>query len=208
MKLFLLSTCLLLESVWLTQSVLAKSTHTQTLSIKNADLPTLTVAQVPDSSSSTCSEAIHNVEIALAEGGYYIPWENPIPSRPTIMPEFRIDDSAIERSYYDYPSDRKQSVTFRLSGDSAKLYRGIMSSPQLLTSYTTQIMAACRQVGLVNYQHWWEGVVPIGYFSDGSVRPFEWVEFRRSGNGSEPGSPVMREVNGRPSWRWGYYFSP
>jgi hypothetical protein len=169
---------------------------------------TSTSAQVPASSSS-CAEVVSAVEQDLAESGYYIPWETSLPYKPQVFPEVNFNDNRIQNDYYGYPPDRTQSVTFTLTGDSTRIYQGIMNSPQLMTTYASQIMASCSQVGLVEFQHWWEGVVPIGYFSDGTIRRFEWVS--ESGRGASPGFAQVRVIeasDGSALYPWGYYYSP
>ena len=170
-----------------------------------------TTAQSPSSSATNCTEAISGVEDALAEGGYYVPWDTGLPYRPRVTPAVFLKDDLISSSFYGYPPERLQSVTFRLTGDSTRLYNGIMNSPQLLTSYTSQIMDACTQVGLVQFQHWWEGVVPVGYFSDGSIRQFEWIDIEPAEDSAPSGlrvRTVQTSDGPRALYPWGYYYSP
>ncbi len=180
-------------------AVLTSSTAT-TSSVSASSAP----PQAMSSSEGSCREAISVVENDLAEGGFYIPWQSDFPNQPMITPDVFIEDNRLPDSYHDYPSNRPQSVTFRLSGDSDRLYRGIMNSPQLLKSYTSQVVTACPRVGLVNFQHWWEGVVPMGYFPDGTIRQFEWV----SSTPSESDSTYVRGTDGEFRVLWGYYYSP
>ena len=207
MKLCLLYAGLILESLWTSQPVLTNADHQRNIQAGAETLSSFAITQLPNLSNNTCSEAISTIEDALAEGGYYIPWETGLSYQPMVYPDVQIEDDHIVKGYYDYPEDRTQSVTFRLTGDSGRLYKGIMNSPQLLTSYTSQIMTACQQVGLVNFQHWWEGVVPMGYFSDGSIRQFQWVNFDPI-RGSAPDAPPVRTINNRSLYPWGYYYSP
>jgi hypothetical protein len=168
-------------------------TVAETGAVSSSHISSSSHIEVPSSSSpsTSCTEAISAVEDHLAEGGYYIPWENSVTSSTPkqIYPEVILDGNFIPNSYYGYPDERTQTVSFRLSGDVSKIYEGIMNSPQLMTSYSSQIINACNQVGLVEFRHWYEGRVFAGYFPNGSVRLFEWAPYSAF-------SP------------WGYYFSP
>ena len=190
-------------------SMVVSSDAANSVPPRSTPAPLITI-QSDEPSATSCRGAISNVEEALAKGGYYIPWDTELPYRPRVTPAVFVEDDGISNNYYGYPADRLQSVSFRLSGDSDKLYQGIMNSPQLLATYTSQITSACPQVGLVNFQHWWEGVVPMGLFSDGSTRQFEWVDL-------EPGDTVpdgrrirtVQTADGpRTLFPWGYYYSP
>jgi hypothetical protein len=115
------------------------------------------------------------------------------------------DKNSIQDNYYDYPADRTEAVVFELSGDMDKLYRGLMSSPQFMAILSAQIMSECDQVGLVEFHHWWEGFVPVGYFPDNTARTFTPVEF----SSDSPYQKSIETSNGsRAMYQWGYYFSP
>lgn len=68
----------------------------------------------------SCEAAIASVKSSLAQRGYFIPWKVPGAS---INPQVEFDNNSILNSYYDYPTDRTQTVVFRLSGDGTRLYQ-------------------------------------------------------------------------------------
>ena len=169
-----------------------------------ADSSEPAMVQLPkENSNISCGDAIATVEADLARRGYFIPWDPPITSK--IMPEVKIDKTAIQENYYDYPPERTETVIFKLSGDLNKLYQGLMSSPKFMATLSAQIMAECEQVGLVEFAHWWEGYVPVGYFPDRTARTFTWVDDHES----IAHQKKIETPNGqRFLWQWGYYFSP
>ncbi len=162
------------------------------------------IVQLPDENSNvSCGDAIAAVEADLARREYFIPWDPPITSK--ITPAVKIDKTVIQENYYDYPSERTETVIFKLSGDLNKLYQGLMSSPKFMATLSAQIMAECDQVGLVEFAHWWEGYVPVGYFPDNTARTFTWTDDHES----IAHQRKIETPNGqRLLWQWGYYFSP
>jgi hypothetical protein len=145
--------------------------------------------------SPDCYAAIQTVEKDLAERNYFIPWY--AEAVGVIQPSVSLDAEYVQKYYYDYPVDRTEKLVFHLSGDANRLYLGIMSSPQFMANRGAQIMEKCPTIGMVSFQHWWEGDVPVGYFPDGSVKAFEWVDLFASPHQREDGT-----------FEWGYYFSP
>lgn len=164
---------------------------------------------IPDDSSKSCVEAIDAIETELIERGFFEPWQIQYPNRVLpITPEVVTSATDIQNSYYNYPTNRPHSVTFKLSGDSGKLY-GLLGSPQLLSIFGARIMADCTQVGLVNFDHWWEGGLPVGYFSNRTARPFAWRDLLFVGGElSLDGLPIRTSQDDRSLYPWGYYHSP
>lgn len=101
---------------------------------------------------------------------------------------------------------RTQQLDINLSGDSIKLYQGLLASPVYLSSLGALIIEGCPDIGLISFNHWHEGGVPVGYYPDNTARTFRWINYTDSSytrmvfgmNGSRVG--MMYE--------WGYYFSP
>lgn len=158
-------------------------------------------APLPQESDLTCNEAVDQAAADLAEKGFFVPWNEPNVGQ--IEPEIAASDDNIQKFYYNYPPNRTQTITFGLSGDSTALYQGLMNSPQYMSTMAAKIMVECPQVGLVEFSHWWEGVVPVGYFSDNTARPFTWVD--DVGFGS---SEYTRQNGSTIQYEWGYFFSP
>lgn len=144
--------------------------------------------RIPTSSNRTCQQSIDFVSRELASKGAFIPYVN---NRRRTQPSVSRKNGNFAQDYYSYPANRPELVEFRLSGDEMRLWQGVMSSPQFLATLAAQIMASCPQVGMVNYQHSWEGMAPVGYFSDGTARAFTWVD-----------------VEDTRLKQWGYYYSP
>jgi hypothetical protein len=158
---------------------------------------------LPVSQTVSCGTAIDGVKADLAERGYFIEWKG---AGRTIYPRVEIDGSYIQTYYYNYPAERTDTVTFFLAGDSTRLYQGLMSSPVLMATLGSRVMAACNQVGMVMFSHWWEGMVPVGYFPDGKVRAFQWMDME-FGNAPHQ-RMVQTEEGSRILYEWGYYYSP
>lgn len=152
-------------------------------------------AELPEDSSKGCAEAIDSVAAELSDGGFFVPWEENFGGRVLqFSPEVTTSADETQRRYRNYPMERPHSVTFKLSGQPARV-DSLTSSPQLMSIFSARIMADCYQVGIVNFNHWWEGYVPIGYFPDNTARPFTYVNInRRERSYSEP-------------LEWGTYFS-
>lgn len=157
------------------------------------------------SSSINCDSAISSVESDLADGGYYIPWETSLPYMPVVYPEVELSENEVSNSFYGYPPNRIDVIRFVLSGDSTKIYQGIMNSPQLMAAYTSQIVDACSSVGLVIFQHWWEESVQVGRFSDGSTRVFTTLRGGRSGYDRRFVRTVQTSNGTRTLFQWGYH---
>ncbi len=155
---------------------------------------TETSVPIPNTSNKTCQQAIDFAGRELASKGAFVPFTLSTTSggRYTggiVRPEVYRENGDFGQEYYSYPTNRAQVIGFRLSGDPDKIWFGVMSSPQFLTTLASQIMAECPEVGMVKYHHWLEGFIPVGYFSDGTARAFTWV-------------------NAFGKMQWGYYYSP
>lgn len=167
------------------------------------------VANIPQASNQSCDAAIAAVKSSLAKGGYFVPWK--LPKRPgastaiTIKPKVVFNNDSIQTNYYDHPTERTRTVVFQLSGHGTRLYQGLMSSPQLMAKLSAQVMAGCKQVGLVEFTHWHEGYVPVGYFPDNTARTFTWIDI---GDGNPHHKTIETESGSRIVYEWGYYFSP
>ena len=164
----------------------------------------------PDSDKS-CTDAINAVEAELVEKGFFSPWEGEIaPGRAVqVTPKVRMSESDIANAYYGYPTARPHTVHFDLSGEFNKIDT-LLISPQLISILSAQIMADCHQVGLVSFNHWFEGGVPVGYFPDNTARPFTGVLWGRApGFISEEDIEIRTietENGSRRLYPWGYYF--
>ena len=166
-----------------------------------ATLPTIVhskepeIVRIPQKSNLSCDGAIEAVKQDLKKRGIFS--ESKL-DRRAIKPRVVWGAEPISNFYYGYPSNRLKSVM--IIGLSTENRR----SPIPFTAMGAQIMAACDQVGLVDFNHKWEGVDPVGYFPDRTARLFKRVEGRSDehqriemGNGSE-----------RTVFEWGYYSSP
>lgn len=160
---------------------------------------TRATVSIPASSNQTCEQAINSVERELASKGAFVPYETDVPQVGRVEPKVSIKNGNFSQSYYDYPTNRPQMVEFMLSGEMSRLAQGVMNSPNFLATSTAKIMAECPQVGMVKFRHWWEGFVPVGYFSDSTARTFTWV------NPSDSNLRERRTRNGK--YQWGYYYS-
>lgn len=161
---------------------------------------TRATVSIPDNSNQTCEQAIDSVGRDLASKGAFVPHNTDLPQVGRVEPEVSMKNGNFSQDYYNYPTNRPQMVEFMLSGEMNRLSQGVMSSPDFLATSTAKIMAECPQVGMVNFRHWWEGFVPVGYFSDSTARAFSWV------NPYNSNSREARTLNGK--YQWGYYSSP
>ena len=151
--------------------------------------------EVPEDSSKTCEESIDAVKVELAEKGFFVPWEHTFGERTVAFsPKLTTSTSEIGKSYYGYPQNRPHSVTFYLSGEASQV-ESLLGSPQLMAIYSARIMADCSQVGLIKFNHWWEGYVPIGYFPNNTAKMFTYVD-RSPRDFTEPAI-----------YQWGTYYS-
>ena len=165
-----------------------------TLVIASPAQATKTSVPIPTNSNRTCQEAVDFVSRELTSKGAFIPFNTHVVPGGRVEPRVSIENGlngSFSQYNRGYPTNRSQQVKFMLSGDADRLWLGVMSSPQFLTTLASQIMANCSQVGKVSYHHWFEGYVPVGYFSDGTARAFSWVDYDDS------------RVD-----QWGYYYSP
>jgi hypothetical protein len=180
------------------------STAVLTLPAAQAYSKEAAIAPLPAPSGISCENAINQVTADLAKRGYFIPWRISKPAPKLIQPKVIRDQDSIREGYIGYPPGRPEAVVLSLSGDSTKLYVGLMSSPQLMANIGAKIMSACDQVGLVEFVHWWEGYVPVGYFSDNTARTFQQIDFR------DPSRTRTVETShgSTTQYQWGFYSSP
>ena len=166
--------------------------------------------EIPPDSEQSCADAVGTVESELVEKGFFSPWEGEIaPGKAVqVTPEIRESANDIENSYHGYPAGRTHTVNFDLSGEVNKVYT-LLTSPQLMSILSAQIMSDCPQVGLVRFNHWLEGGVPVGYFPDNTARSFIGVSWGRTPGFISEEDIEIRTVetqNGsRRLYPWGYY---
>lgn len=159
------------------------------------------------STAATCTEAQSSVQSELRLRGFFSPYRANAGTRIARMvyPTITLDSTSIGKYYYGVPPGRPQQLDINLSGDFDKLYQGLLSSPVYLSALGARIMEACPDIGLVSFNHWHEGGVPVGFFPDGTARAFRWVDL---GEGPHtrlvPGEDGMNVMQNE----WGYYFSP
>ena len=116
-----------------------------------------------------------------------------------------LDSTYIAKFYYGVPPGRPQQLDVNLSGDFDKLYQGLLASPVYLSSLGARIMEACPDIGIVSFNHWHEGVVPVGFFPDNTARTFRWVDLTEGPHSRMlPGEDGMNVLQ----HEWGFYFSP
>ena len=166
-----------------------------------ATLPTIVHSKepksvrIPQKSNLSCDGAIEAVKQDLKKRGVFS--ESKV-DRRAIKPRVVWGAEPISNFYYGYPSNRLKSVM--IIGLSTENRR----SPLPFTAMGARIMAACNQVGLVNFTHRLEGVDPVGYFPDRAARLFKRVE----GMSSEHQRVEMGNGSERTVFEWGYYSSP
>ena len=159
------------------------------------------------STTSTCAQAQSTVQEELRKRGFFSPFRANAGTRMarTVYPTVTLDSTSIGKYYYGAPPGRPQQLDINLSGDSDKLYQGLLSSPVYLSSLGARIMEACPDIGLVSFNHWHEGGVPVGFFPDDTARTFRWVDLTEGPHTrtlpGEDGTNIMQ-------YEWGYYFSP
>lgn len=164
------------------------------------------IVDVPPKSRLSCDQAIANVKDDLTQRGFFVPWKSPRGGMGN--PQVKIDKNTIQNGYYGYPSDRTERVIFVL-GEISNLY----SSPKLMATLASQIMADCNNVGLVSFAYWWEGSVNVGFFSDNTARTFINIYAVRPREEREKlratYSRTLKTPNGdRSQFQWGYDFTP
>lgn len=155
--------------------------------------------------SKTCEQAIDLVKQDLLRRGLFSPAQRFTEIfNPTVTTEINF----ISENFYDYPSQRTETISFILTdeGDGTG-YSNFSNSPQLMETLSAEIIAACQKVGLVYFGYFIEGGIPVGYFTDNTVRRFtlgDWV------NNCENLKPYFKTVNTssggtRELFKWGYY---
>ena len=116
--------------------------------------------------------------------------------RQIIRPRVTWNAEPISKSYYGYPSDRLKTVTIGPLPENG-------SSPLPITVMGSRIMAACNQVGMVDFTVGIESRSPVGYFPDRTARLFEWVDLF----GVHQRSVRLPDGSRRNLYEWGYYYS-
>lgn len=169
--------------------------------VSESEIKWITDSSKDNSDTIACSKAIDSVKSELIKRKYFVPWMDSHYSQYVgqTQPRMEIDTTSIQEWYYNYPKNRMKTITFYLSGDFNKLY-GFLRSPRLMESISSPIFKLCSDVGMIQYRHWFEGGVPVGYFSDGRIKTFIWVD--------SDDKLHSRQNNYRPQHEWGYYFSP
>jgi hypothetical protein len=115
-----------------------------------------------------------------------------------------IDSNLIRSGFFDIPSARNDALIISLAGEANYLWYGIMSSPSLLAKLSAEIMSACPNVGLIEYRHWWEEVVYVGYFSDNSARLFKDTNRYEESSKDKFSNHDSTLQGKRRQWKWGY----
>jgi hypothetical protein len=163
----------------------------------------LAEVRLPEASGTGCEAAIEGVKTDLARRGLFIKWKNF--RGKTVYPRVERDGDFIGKYYYDFPTDRSERVIFSLTGNAPGLHQGFLSSPVLMANLAGQVMADCPAVGMVSFYDGWESHVPVGYFPDGTVRRFQWVEM----DPENPHQRWNRNVKGsKVLYEWGFYYTP
>lgn len=151
---------------------------------------TTTLDPIPSSSQISCQQSINKTRVWLVEKEAFIPFTTT--TRPgRIQPRVTIENGNYSQTYRTYPSSRPEKIVFYLSGDASRIWQGVLGSPKTLSTFAAIMMAACPRVGLVEYRHWYEGYLPVGYFADNTARAFTWVQY------DDP----RRDT-------WGFFYSP
>ena len=169
-----------------------------------ATLPTIAYSKEPESvripqkSNLSCDGAIESVKQDLKKRGAFSEWKI---GRQIIRPRVTWNAEPISKSYYGYPSDRLKAVTI---GPLSTENRRSPSSPVPITAMGARIMAACNQVGMVNFTAGIESSFPVGYFPDRTARGFEWVDLF----GAHQRSVRLPDGSSQNLYEWGYYYSP
>lgn len=159
------------------------------------------------SASVTCTEARFSVQAELKSRGFFVPYRAHSGTRleTVVYPTLTLDSNSIEKYYYGAPTGRPQQLNINLSGDYDRLYQGLLSSPVYLSYLGARIMEACPDIGMVGFNHWYEGGVPVGFFPDGTARTFKRVDDR---DGSHVRQVPGDGGNTVSQYEWGYYWSP
>ena len=159
--------------------------------------------------TQSCEESKESILAELRKLGAYVEYIGMgLSSGKIIQPRpTRMDSSYISNQYYDVPSNRMDTLFVPLAGDARHLWSNIMRSPKYLPTLSARVMAACKGIGLVAYDHWWEDSVYYGYFPDETVRLFKEVQSSRSR--PNPNMKEIQTVEGvRRTINWGYRYNP
>lgn len=124
-------------------------------------------------SNKTCQQAIKHVEGDLRRRGYFSPNRLSINDDrgDLINPQTIREANDVKDNYYDYPPGRTDAVQFVLTDSSKNPIDNFHASPRLMTNLAAEVISSCNKVGLVRF-YYYEESVPIGYFSNRTVREF------------------------------------
>ena len=150
--------------------------------------------RIPQKSNLSCDKAIESVKQDLKKRGAFSEWKM---GRQIIRPRVTWNAEPISKSYYGYPIDRPKAVTIGPSPEN-------VSSPLPMTAMGARIMAACNQVGMVEFTVGVESRSPVGYFPDRTARVFKWVDMF----GSHQRWDRLPNGSRQYLYEWGYYYSP
>lgn len=167
------------------------------------------IVDVPPDSRLSCDDAIANVKQDLTQRGFLLPLTGL--RGATNKQLVRIDETSIQTSYFDYPSGRTNRVIFVL-----RKVTDLYSSPKLMATLASQIMADCNNVGMVSFAYWVEGSANVGFFPDNTARTFInlfAIEFNKPreerGDLLAKYSRKVQTPNGvRSQLQWGYDYTP
>ncbi len=123
----------------------------------------------------------------------------------TVYPTMTLDSTSIKETYYGVPTGRTQQLDINLSGESNKLYQGFLASPVYLSSLGALIIEGCSDIGLISFNHWHEGGVPVGFFPDKTAPTFRWIDYKEKSH-----TRVVYGMDGANvgmKYEWGYHFS-
>jgi hypothetical protein len=168
--------------------------------------PRQTVVKLPSKSNLTCQQSIDNVKKDLVNRGLF----KPAPPRSLMgskNPRIEIDKNYIQRNYYGYPLTRTETVVITLGTID------LFSSPKLMATLGSQIIADCQSVGMIRLRYF-EGNINFGYFPNNTVRTFiNLMGF--SGNSFDEERMLelytrkVQTPNGESSqYQWGFLYTP
>ena len=97
--------------------------------------------RIPQKSNLSCNGAIESVKQDLKKRGAFSEWKI---GRQIIRPRVTWNVEPISKLYYGYPSNHLKTVTIGPLPENG-------SSPLPITVMGSRIMAACNQVGMVDF---------------------------------------------------------
>lgn len=156
------------------------------------------------STTKTCDRAIDFVKQDLLRRGYFSP---ALAFGEIVNPKVTTEVNFISENFYDYPSQRTETVVFILTDEGdGRGTSNFYNSPQLMATLSSEIISACQKVGMVRFDYFIEGGIPVGYFSDNTVRPFTLGDWAKDCEDLKPYSRNINTSSGtRELLKWGYY---